>query len=180
MLCAALLLAACSGETRDEAPAAVAAPVADGQDDHGPYQGLESFTVEGAAVASYRYAAPVGPERRIYAFCVTPAGGAPYAILLGSHDETTRIAREMVAIGAGERIYHLDRYDAASGTTLALFGQQPAYDTVRALVVEAVAGRPVETAVALPLGVALAHTMMAVYAAPAAVQTEGPCAPNRS
>ena len=45
---------------------------------------------------------------------------------------------------------------------------------------EAVAGRPVETAVALPLGVALAHTMMAVYAAPAAVQTEGPCAPNRS
>ena len=49
MLCAALLLAACSGETRDEVPAAVAAPVADGQDDHGPYQGLESFTVEGAA-----------------------------------------------------------------------------------------------------------------------------------
>ncbi|MDA0219867.1 MAG: hypothetical protein O3B22_09840 [Proteobacteria bacterium] len=180
MLCAALLLAACSGETRDEVPAAVAAPVADGQDDHGPYQGLESFTVEGAAVASYRYAAPVGPERRIYAFCVTPAGGATYAILLGSHDETTRIAREMVAIGAGERIYHLDRYDAASGTTLALFGQQPAYDTVRALVVEAVAGRPVETAVALPLGVALAHTMMAVYAAPAAAQSGGPCAAKRS
>ena len=86
----------------------------------------------------------------------------------------------MVAIGAGERIYHLDRYDGAAGTTLALFGQQPAYDTVRALVVEAVAGRPVETAVALPLGVALAHTMMAVSTTSAAAQAGAPCAAKRS
>jgi len=181
LFCAAVLLAGCSGDAsrQDSGPASTPLAAA-GQDTQGPFAGIETFTVGEDTVASYRYAAVVPPWGRLYAFCVTPAAAPPYVIVLGSYDDTTRIAREMVAIGAGERIFHLDRHDDASATTLALFGQPPTYETTRALVVAAVAGRPVETATHVPLGVALAHAMIAIKAVPPGAQTGGPCAAARS
>jgi hypothetical protein len=176
VLCAVLWLAGCSGSGAPPAPQQPSL-AASGEDESGPYRGLEVFTVGEADVAAYRYERVAGPRGRLYAFCVRPAAAPAYVIALGSYDDTTRIAREMIAIAPDARIYHLDRYDAAGASTLALFEQPPAYEAVRALVSEAVAGRPVETATQVPLGVALAHAMVTLTAFPAASQTGGPCAP---
>lgn len=176
VLCAVLWLAGCSGTSAPPAPTQPSL-AASGEDANGPYRGLETFQVGEAEVAAYRYERVVAPWGRIYAFCVRPAAAPAYVIVLGSYDDTTRIARDMVAIAPDGRIYHLDRYDAGAASTLAMFEQAPPYEDVRAMVGEAVAGRPVETTTLVPLGVALAHSMVALTAFAPSAQTGGPCAP---
>ena len=69
-------------------------------------------------------------------FVVESSGREDYFVSLGSYDDTTEIARELGEIRKDQRAYHVDKYDGNEHETFAHFNEQPAYESVREIVVD--------------------------------------------
>ena len=102
----------------------------------------DQFRAGGANIMAYEYFEPKGQRRVFYRFSVLDeTGGERFFLSLGSYDSTTQIARELGEISAGERAYHLDKYQGSSHWTYGHFNSLPTYDAIRAMIVDILAGK---------------------------------------
>ena len=107
-----------------------------------PYYCREQFLVGGHKVMAWEYFDPTGPRKVFYRFSVlTASGEEDYFISLGSYDDTTQIARELGELRQDQRAYHLDKYNGDRHETFAHYNEQPAYESVRATVIEVLEGK---------------------------------------
>ena len=90
---------------------------------------FEYFELEGDQAVRYRFAVVDEKDKEIY------------RISLGSYELTTKIAREQGVIGKKERMWHLDRYDDAGQSLVAMMKAEPTYEEARARVKEAIGGK---------------------------------------
>jgi tetratricopeptide (TPR) repeat protein len=131
-------------ELRDEERAALLDWHGDLAERQRPEQDLfcrEQFRVGEQRVMAFEYFRPAGERRVFLRFSLLDAGGEETAwYSLGSYDLTNDIARATGEIGEGDELYHLDRYDEGSHSTLAFFKRMPTYETVRQHVVAALQG----------------------------------------
>ena len=96
----------------------------------------EQFSVGEKRVMAFESFEPSGDRRVYYRFTVLgEEGKEDYRYSLGSYETTTLIARETGQIGEDQRLYHLDRYDPRSHSTLGFYREKPDYEAVRKSVV---------------------------------------------
>jgi hypothetical protein len=106
----------------------------------------DEFDAGGLHFIVTEYFEPAAPVNRLYRFdAVDASRRIHYFFALDSGDSTTSAAKELGNIPKDGRIYSLDRYETKGQTqnhaTFGLMTKLPDYDTVRAMVLEAVAGR---------------------------------------
>ncbi len=102
----------------------------------------DQFRVAGRKVMVFEYFEPAGDRRVFLRFSVLGAGESEsFWYSFGSYEFTTRAARAHGTIGQDQRIFHIDRYaqiqHGLHHAAVAFYGFMPAYDVVRARVVEA-------------------------------------------
>ncbi|MBX2799125.1 MAG: tetratricopeptide repeat protein [Myxococcales bacterium] len=116
----------------------------------------EQFRVEDVRVFAVETFELVGPVGKIHIFFLLQADTEEElgTISLGSYDGTTAIARELGQIGPDERQYHLDGYspDGSAHQTFGMFGAEPSYDDVRAMVADILTPDPPGDPADLPRG----------------------------
>ena len=102
----------------------------------------DQFRIAGTKVMAFEYFEPQGPRRVFYRFAVLDdTGRERLSYSLGSYDATTQMARELGEIPADARAYHLDKYEGTYHATYVHFKSMPGYDTIRAMVAEAMTGK---------------------------------------
>lgn len=102
----------------------------------------EQFRVGKTKVMAFEYFELEGDQAVRYRFAIVDEKDAEsYRISLGSYELTTRIAREQGVIAKNERMWHLDRYDDAGQSLVAMMKAEPTYEEARARVKEAIAGK---------------------------------------
>ena len=104
------------------------------------------FEVGDNFVMGYDYFNLVGAEAVKYVFNVFKKGEFHedkmlYRVSLGSYEETNKIARKNNQLGKDDRLFHVDAYFSDKHQTFAMYNREPDYDSVRALVMDIVAGK---------------------------------------
>ncbi len=102
----------------------------------------EQFTEAGQQVIVLEYFDPKPPRRMSLRFSVLDASGREaYYIALSSLVSTEAFSRETGEIPPDGRLFSVDRYEGRAHQTYAFANEEPDYEKVRSLVVDALNGR---------------------------------------
>jgi tetratricopeptide (TPR) repeat protein len=102
----------------------------------------EQMVIAGRKILAFEVFEPKGERMVFFAFVVvSDTDTEDFRISLGSYEFTNRMEWERGALPRDKRLYHLDQYQGPNHWTYGFYESQPAYEHVRAQVVDILNGR---------------------------------------